>query len=64
VVAQKLLEMGFNHIFFTGSTKVAKAVLKKASETLSSVTLELGGKSPVLLTANLILKRLLKNNMG
>lgn len=49
VVAQKLLEMGFNHIFFTGSTKVAKAVLKKASETLSSVTLELGGKSPVII---------------
>lgn len=48
-VAQKLLDKSFNHIFFTGSTKVAKSVLQKASSVLSSVTLELGGKSPVII---------------
>ena len=49
IVAQKLLENSFNHIFFTGSTKIAKSVLQKASSSLSSITLELGGKSPVII---------------
>jgi len=38
----------FDHIFFTGSTAVGKVVMRAASEHLVPVTLELGGKSPVL----------------
>jgi aldehyde dehydrogenase (NAD+) len=47
-VAQELLSLPFNHIFFTGSTSVGKVVMRAAAEHLSSVTLELGGKSPVI----------------
>lgn len=50
-----LLELPFNHIFFTGSPMVGKIVMKAAAEHLASVTLELGGKSPTIIdkTANL-----------
>ena len=53
-VAQHLLKLPFNHIFFTGSA-VGRLVMKAASDYLASVTLELGGKSPVIIddTANL-----------
>jgi len=47
-VAQALLDLPFNHIFFTGSTRVGKIVMQAAARHLSTVTLELGGKSPVL----------------
>ncbi|WP_194774842.1 aldehyde dehydrogenase family protein [Pararhodonellum marinum] len=47
--AQLLLKKPFDHIFFTGSPTVGKIVMKAASEHLSSVTLELGGKTPVIL---------------
>lgn len=47
-VARTLLELPFDHIFFTGSTAVGKEVMKAAAEHLSSVTLELGGKSPTI----------------
>jgi aldehyde dehydrogenase (NAD+) len=48
-VATALLELPFNHIFFTGSTRVGKVVMAAAAKNLSSVTLELGGKSPVII---------------
>jgi len=38
----------FDHLIFTGSTSVGRAVMKSASENLTPVTLELGGKSPVI----------------
>lgn len=47
-VAQELLNLPFNHIFFTGSTHIGKIVMRAAAEHLASVTLELGGKSPVV----------------
>jgi aldehyde dehydrogenase (NAD+) len=47
-VAQTLLEQPFNHIFFTGSTRVGKLVMQAAAKHLATVTLELGGKSPVI----------------
>ena len=47
-VATALLELPFSHIFFTGSTRVGKIVMAAAAKHLSSVTLELGGKSPVI----------------
>ena len=46
----ELLDNAFNKIFFTGSTRVGKIVLKKAAEHLTPVTLELGGKSPVIIS--------------
>ena len=54
-VSTRLLELPFDHIFFTGSTTVGKIVMKAASDHLTSVTLELGGKTPNILdeTANL-----------
>jgi aldehyde dehydrogenase (NAD+) len=48
-VATELLELPFNHIFFTGSTRVGKVVMAAAAKNLTSVTLELGGKSPVII---------------
>jgi aldehyde dehydrogenase (NAD+) len=47
-VAQKLLQLPFDHFFFTGGTAVGKIVMKAAAEHLASVTLELGGKSPCI----------------
>lgn len=47
-VANALLELPFDHIFFTGSTTVGKHVMAAASKHLASVTLELGGKSPAI----------------
>lgn len=47
-VSQTLLQLPFDHIFFTGSPAVGKIVMKAAAEHLTSVTLELGGKSPVI----------------
>jgi aldehyde dehydrogenase (NAD+) len=50
--AQALLELPFDHVFFTGSPEVGKRVMRAAAEHLASVTLELGGKSPVLVDAD------------
>ncbi|MEE3362262.1 MAG: aldehyde dehydrogenase [Anaerovoracaceae bacterium] len=43
-----LFEMDFDYIFFTGSVGVGKDVMRAAAENLTPVTLELGGKSPVI----------------
>ncbi len=43
-----LLELPFNHIFFTGAPSVGKIVMTAAAKNLASVTLELGGKSPTI----------------
>jgi aldehyde dehydrogenase (NAD+) len=48
-IAEALLTLPFNHIFFTGSPAVGKIVMKAAAEHLTSVTLELGGKSPAII---------------
>ncbi|WP_069132179.1 aldehyde dehydrogenase [Rhodohalobacter halophilus] len=45
---QQLLSLPFDKIFFTGSTRVGKIVMKAAAEQLIPVTLELGGKSPAI----------------
>lgn len=47
-----LLKLPFDHIFFTGSTGVGKIVMKAAAENLTSVTLELGGKSPTIIDSS------------
>jgi aldehyde dehydrogenase (NAD+) len=48
--SQELLNLPFDHIFFTGSPSIGKVVMKAAAENLTSVTLELGGKSPTIVT--------------
>jgi len=52
---QALIHANFDYIFFTGSTKVGKIVMEAAAQHLTPITLELGGKSPVIIdeTANL-----------
>jgi aldehyde dehydrogenase (NAD+) len=45
---QFLLKQKWDYIFFTGSTSVGKIVMKAAAEQLCPITLELGGKSPVI----------------
>ena len=44
----QLLKKPFNHIFFTGAPSIGKIVMKAAAEHLTSVCLELGGKSPTI----------------
>ena len=46
----ELLEQRFDYIFFTGGVTVGKMVMEKASRNLTPVTLELGGKSPCIVT--------------
>jgi len=48
-VSQALLELPFDHIFFTGSPMIGKYVMAAAAKNLTSVTLELGGKSPIII---------------
>lgn len=54
-INQELLSQKFDYIFFTGSERVGRIVMKAAAENLTPVTLELGGKSPVIIekTANI-----------
>jgi coniferyl-aldehyde dehydrogenase len=47
-VGQEFAGLPFDHLVFTGSTRVGKMVMKAASENLVPVTLELGGKSPTI----------------
>ncbi|MBR9923174.1 MAG: aldehyde dehydrogenase family protein [Bacteroidetes bacterium] len=55
--AQLLLSKKFNHIFFTGSPGVGKIVMEAAAKNLASVTLELGGKSPVIVDRSANIKQ-------
>lgn len=57
---QELLSQQFDKIFFTGSTKVGKIVYKAAAENLTPVTLEMGGKSPAIITESCNLKTTVK----
>jgi aldehyde dehydrogenase (NAD+) len=58
--AKSLLEHPWNHIFFTGGPSIGKTVMAAASKHLTSVTLELGGKSPVFLDPTFPMKRAAK----
>jgi len=48
-VAQAFASLPFDHLLFTGSTTVGRHIMRAASENLTPVTLELGGKSPVVI---------------
>lgn len=49
-VAQAFAALPFDHLIFTGSTAVGHHVMKAAADNLTPVTLELGGKSPAIVT--------------
>src|SRR5690625_2220817 len=61
-VSQNILKQKFDYIFFTGSTETGKIIMREASKHLTPVTLELGGKSPVIVdedaNINLAAKRI------
>ena len=52
-VGQAFSELPFDHLVFTGSTAVGKHVMRAAAENLVPVTLELGGKSPVMIDSDI-----------
>lgn len=54
--SQELLSLPFDHIFFTGSPQVGKIVMGAAAKYLTSVTLELGGKSPTIVDKSVSIK--------
>lgn len=56
-LANALLELPVDHIFFTGSPAIARVVMRAAAKHLSSVTLELGGKCPAVLDETADLKK-------
>ena len=60
-VATDLLARPFDHIFFTGSPAVGRKVMAAAAVNLASVTLELGGKSPVVVDASADLRAAAEN---
>jgi aldehyde dehydrogenase (NAD+) len=51
-VATALLELPFDHFFFTGGSEIGKLVMAAAARHLASVTLELGGKTPAVIDAS------------
>jgi acyl-CoA reductase-like NAD-dependent aldehyde dehydrogenase len=51
------LACGINKIFFTGSTRVGKDILRRAADTLTPVSLELGGNDPMIVLADADLER-------
>ena len=60
-VASYLTNLPFDHIFFTGSPAVGKHVMAAAARNLTSVTLELGGKSPVIVDQSVDIKKAVKS---
>ncbi len=52
-ISKAFSSLAFDHLMFTGSTRVGKQVMKAASEHLTPVTLELGGKSPAVLSKSM-----------
>ena len=55
-VVTSLMEKSFDHVFFTGGTHIGQIIMEKASKNLTPVTLELGGKCPVLIDSSANLK--------
>ena len=51
-VSQELIAQGFDHLLFTGGTEIGRKVYESAAAHLTPVTLELGGKSPVIVSAD------------
>jgi acyl-CoA reductase-like NAD-dependent aldehyde dehydrogenase len=60
IISQQLLMEKFDHIFFTGGTKIGQLVMEAAAKNLTPVTLELGGKSPCLVDTEIDLEETAK----
>ncbi len=58
--SQQLLAEKFDHIFFTGGTKIGQIVMEAAAKQLTPVTLELGGKSPCIVDSNIHMEHAVK----
>ena len=56
-MAEAFSTLPFDHLFFTGSTRVGKLVMQAAAANLTPVTLELGGKSPAIIHKSYSLER-------
>jgi aldehyde dehydrogenase (NAD+) len=55
-VSQELIAQGFDHLLFTGGTEIGRKVYEGAASQLTPVTLELGGKSPVIVSKDADIK--------
>lgn len=62
--AKAFAALPFNHLLFTGSTQVGKAIMEAASRSLTPVTLELGGKSAAIIAESASLALLKRLFMG
>ena len=51
-VAEAVLKLPFNHMYYTGGQRVGRIVMRAAAEHFAGVTLEMGGKNPVIVDAN------------
>ena len=59
-IGDKLLQLPFDHVFFTGSPKVGAHIAEMAAKQHASITLELGGKSPTVLLPDVNIKSVIK----
>ena len=59
-IAQNFSELAFDHLFFTGSSEIGKKIMQAAAKHLTPVTLELGGKSPLIINHDFPLKKAAK----
>ena len=57
---QALLNLDFDYIFFTGGSRIGKIVMGAAAKNLTPVTLELGGKSPCVISGDVDLEKAVK----
>ena len=62
-MAEAFSSLPFDHLFFTGSTRVGKLVMQAAAANLTPVTLELGGKSPAIIHDSYPLERAVQRIM-
>lgn len=57
MLASQFSELPFDHLLFTGSTRIGRQVMAAAAHNLTPVTLELGGKSPVVICADFSIRK-------
>ena len=59
-IGDKLLQLPFDHVFFTGSPRVGAHIAEEAAKHHASITLELGGKSPAILLPDASINKIIK----
>lgn len=59
--AEHLLKLPFDHVYFTGSPAIGKVVMAACAKNLCDITLELGGKSPVIIGKSANIKKAARN---